>query len=73
MNNKRKHLCNVDIYLKQWVKRMRLQKNNHNWAVLRWKQTGEQGFTPNTVMDNVFMAAAMDDDIDLHPKVSTDV
>ena len=52
---------------------MRLQKNNHNWAVLRWKQTGEQGFTPNTVMDNVFMAAAMDDDIDLHPKVSTDV
>jgi len=44
------------------------QKNNHNWAVLRWKQTGEQGFTPNTVMDNVFMAAAMDDDIDLHPK-----
>ena len=39
-----------------------------NWPVLRWKQTANYGFTPNPVMENVFMAAAIDDDIDLHPK-----
>ena len=26
------------------------------------------GFVPNQLMENVFMAVAMDDDIDLHPK-----
>ena len=39
-----------------------------NWPVLRWKQTANYGFAPNPVMENVFMAAAIDDDIDLHPK-----
>jgi len=39
-----------------------------NWPVLRWKQTGGYGYVPNELMENVFMAVAMDDDIDLHPK-----
>ena len=29
----------------------------------RWKQTAEQGYVPNSVLENVFMAAAMDDDM----------
>ena len=44
------------------------QREHLAWPVLRWKQTANYGFTPNPVMENVFMAAAMDDDIDLHPK-----
>ena len=39
-----------------------------NWPVLRWKQTANYGYTPNEVLENVFMAAAIDDDVDLHPK-----
>ena len=39
-----------------------------HWPVLRWKQTGSAGYVPNPLMENVFMAVAMDDDIDLHPK-----
>merc|ERR1719384_132134 len=39
-----------------------------HWPVLRWKQTASVGFVPNQLMENVFMAVAMDDDIDLHPK-----
>ena len=34
----------------------------------RWKQTAELGPVPNTELENVFMAVAVDDDIDLHPK-----
>ena len=35
----------------------------------RWKQTGNYGHVPaGGGWDNVFMAAAIDDDIDLHPK-----
>ena len=34
----------------------------------RWKQTGENGHVPAFGWDNVFMAVAIDDDIDLHPK-----
>ena len=30
--------------------------------------TGEYGFVPNQRLKNVFMAAAMDDNIGLHPK-----
>ena len=39
-----------------------------NWPVLRWKQTANYGYTPNPVLENVFMAVAIDDDVDLHPK-----
>ena len=39
-----------------------------HWPVLRWKQTASLGYVPNQLMENVFMAVAMDDDIDLHPK-----
>merc|ERR1719450_789722 len=39
-----------------------------NWPILRWKQTGSFGHVPNELMENVFMAVAVDDDIDLHPK-----
>jgi len=38
------------------------------WPELRWKQTGNKGCVPNNVLENVFMACAIDDDIDLHPK-----
>ena len=34
----------------------------------RWKQTAELGPVPNTELEQVFMAVAVDDDIDLHPK-----
>ena len=34
----------------------------------RWKQTAELGPVPNTELENVFMAVAVDDDFDLHPK-----
>merc|ERR1711936_354294 len=35
----------------------------------RWKQTGETGIVPNNFgWENIFMAVAIDDDIDLHPK-----
>ena len=35
----------------------------------RWKQTGENGHVPaHGGWENVFMAVAIDDDIDLHPK-----
>merc|ERR1711936_311411 len=44
------------------------QREHLAWPELRWKQTGNFGYVPNDVMQNVFMAAAMDDDIDLHPK-----
>ena len=44
------------------------QREHLAWPVLRWKQTANFGFVPNSVLENVFMAAAMDDDIDLHPK-----
>ena len=44
------------------------QREHLAWPELRWKQTGNFGYVPNHVMKNVFMAAAMDDDIDLHPK-----
>ena len=43
-------------------------RNNFNWPIVRWKQTGEMGYVPNERLEYVFMAAAMDDDIDLHPK-----
>ena len=43
-------------------------KHSFRWPQVRWKQTGEYGFVPNQRLQNVFMAAAMDDDIDLHPK-----
>ena len=43
-------------------------RNNFNWPIVRWKQTGEVGYVPNEKLEYVFMAAAMDDDIDLHPK-----
>ena len=43
-------------------------RNNFNWPIVRWKQTGEVGYVPNDRLEYVFMAAAMDDDIDLHPK-----
>ena len=39
-----------------------------SWPILRWKQTGSYGYVPNDLMENVFMAVAIDDDIDLHPK-----
>ena len=41
------------------------QNNTHsyNWPIVRWKQTAEQGHVPNSVLENVFMAAAMDDDM----------
>ena len=44
------------------------QRDHLAWPELRWKQTANFGYVPNDVMKNVFMAAAMDDDIDLHPK-----
>ena len=44
------------------------QREHLAWPELRWKQTANFGYVPNDVMQNVFMAAAMDDDIDLHPK-----
>lgn len=34
--------------------------NNINWPELRWAQTANIGFVPNTLMPNVFMAVAMD-------------
>ena len=37
-------------------------------VVSRWKQTAELGPVPNTELEQVFMAVAVDDDIDLHPK-----
>lgn len=44
------------------------QREHLAWPVLRWKQTGGVGYVPNDNMDNVFMASAVDDDIDLHPQ-----
>ena len=38
-------------------------KHSFRWPQVRWKQTGEYGFVPNQRLQNVFMAAAMDDDI----------
>ena len=43
-------------------------KHSFRWPLVRWKQTGGFGFVPNHDLKNVFMAVAMDDDIDLHPK-----
>ena len=44
------------------------QRENLAWPELRWHQTADVGYVPNQYLENVFMAAAMDDDIDLHPK-----
>jgi len=44
------------------------QREHLAWPELRWKQTGNKGSVPNQVLQNVFMACAIDDDIDLHPK-----
>ena len=44
------------------------QRDHLAWPELRWHQTADVGLVPNDILQNVFMAAAMDDDIDLHPQ-----
>jgi len=44
------------------------QRNSLAWPQLRWHQTADVGYVPNDIMEHVFMATAVDDDIDLHPK-----
>ena len=44
------------------------QRNSLAWPQLRWHQTADLGYVPNDIMEHVFMATAVDDDIDLHPK-----
>ena len=44
------------------------QRESLAWPQLRWHQTADVGYVPNDVMENVFMATAVDDDIDLHPQ-----
>ena len=43
------------------------QRENFAWPELRWQQTAGYGFAPNDVLENVFMATAIDSDIQLHP------
>ena len=43
------------------------QRDHLAWPELRWRQTAGYGFAPNEEMENVFMATAVDSDIDLHP------
>ena len=44
------------------------QRENLAWPQLRWHQTADVGVVPNDILQKVFMATAVDSDIDLHPK-----